>query len=183
MQAKQVLYGVVLALAVSGVSAQSQAAGLWEHSFTMSSPGGEAELAMAAAQAKLAALPPEQRQQIEQMMARSGIKVSAGGTTTIQACVSKEEAAKPAEARLPGDCTQSDVKRKGSAMSFKFACSKPQPSSGEGDISFAGDKAYHGHSTINTQIAGRPQRMDLEMSGRWLAADCGDVKPRAAPGQ
>jgi hypothetical protein len=172
---------IALVCGAACAQAQTQAPGLWEHSITMNSPGGEAELAIAAAQQKLAALPPEQRQQIEQMMARNGVRISPGGTTTVRVCITKEAAARGTAVQLPGDCQQSGVVRKGNTMSFKFACTKPQPSSGEGEVSFISDKHYTGHSTINAQVAGRSQQLNVDLSGQWLAADCGDVKPKTAP--
>ena len=54
--------------------------------------------------------------------------------STAKVCLSKEEAARPAEPRLNPGCTRD---------------------------------------------RGRPQQ--TEMPGKWLAADCGDVKPRAMP--
>ena len=53
--------------------------------------------------------------------------------------------------------------------------------SGEGEMTFAGDKAYTGRSTMTSQVNGKPERMNMEMAGKWLAADCGNIKPRPKP--
>ena len=179
MKSKPLLLTALMMLSAACAQAQTQAPGLWEHSFTMKSPGGEMERAQAEMQKQLAAMPPAERQKIETMMASRGVKMGASGTS-VKVCLTKEQAAKPAEPRMTGDCKQSDVKRSGNIMSYKFACTKPQPVSGEGQVSYVSDKAYTGRSSMTTQVAGQPQQMTMEMSGKWLAADCGDVKPFGA---
>jgi len=179
MKPNPLLLTAAMMLSAACAQAQTQAPGLWEHSFTMKSQGGEMERAQAEMHKQMAAMPPEQRQKMEAMMASRGVKMGASGTS-LKFCLSKEQAAKPAEPRMTGDCTQSDVKRSGNTMSYKFACTKPQPVSGEGQVSYVSDKAYNGTSSMTTQVKGQPQQMTMEMSGKWLAADCGDVKPVGA---
>jgi hypothetical protein len=173
------LLATLLGFATFGAHAQTQAAGLWEHSFTMKSPGGEMERAQAEMQKQLAAMPPEQRQKVEAMMSSRGVKMNAQGTS-LKFCLTKEQAAKPAEPHMTGDCSQSDVKRSGNTMSYRFACTRPQQVTGDGQVNYVNDKAYTGRSNITTQVNGQPQQMSMEMSGHWLGADCGDVKPIGA---
>ena len=180
MKLPPALLAAALALAVPMAHAQTQAAGLWEHSFTLKSQGGELEKAMADMQKQFAAMPPEQRQQIEQLMARRGVNIGAQATT-VKACTSKDEASRPADPKLAGDCTQQAVQRSGNTMKFRFECTKPQRTSGEGEVTFTGDKAYTGRSTLTTEVNGKAQQVHTETAGKWLSADCGDVKPRALP--
>ena len=167
------------AVAPLAARAQTQAAGLWEHTFTMKAQGGEMEAALAQIQQQIAAMPPEQRKSTEAMLASRGVKVGAQ-IKTLQFCLSKEQAAKPAEPRVTAGCTQSDLQRGGNTVKYKFACTQPQPVSGEGQVSCAGDKACTDQSNLTTQFAGKPQQMAVDMSGKWLGADCGDVKPAGA---
>jgi hypothetical protein len=179
MQVELVLSAAAAAFVCLGAHAQTQAPGLWEHSFTMKSDDGRMEKAMAEMQKQLAAMPAEQRRQMEAAMASRGVKVGAGGNS-VKVCVTKEEAARPPEARMSaGNCTQKDVQRSGNTMKFKFECTQP-PSTGEGEMTFVSDKAYSGRTTVTSQVAGKPQQMNMEMQGRWLAGDCGDVKPRTS---
>ena len=53
--------------------------GLWEISNKMQSGSGEMEKAMAAAQKQMAAMPPEQRKMMQDMMAKQGVSLGAGG--------------------------------------------------------------------------------------------------------
>jgi hypothetical protein len=34
---------------------------------------------------------------------------------------------------------------------------------------------------LTTEVNGKAQQVHTETAGKWLAADCGDVKPRALP--
>jgi hypothetical protein len=57
-----------------------------------------------------------------------------------------------------------------------FACTNP-PSSGEGQVTFNGSEGYKSMMTVNTQVQGKPEKVTMEGTGRWLGADCGNVKP------
>jgi hypothetical protein len=181
MPLKHVLSASALALTVLSAVAQTQAAGLWEHAVSMKAGGGELERAMAEMQKQMAAMPPDQRKQMEQMMSSRGVTLGAQGATA-KVCVTKEQAARPAEPKLTGDCTQHDVQRSGNTMKFKFECTKPEALSGEGEMTYVSDKAYTGKTTVTRQASGKPQQTSMEMSGKWVAADCGDVKPLGKPG-
>ncbi|MEP7298838.1 MAG: DUF3617 domain-containing protein [Burkholderiales bacterium] len=180
MQVKPLLCAAAMAFVSFSASAQTQAPGLWEHSFTMKSDDPKVDAAMAQMQKQMAAMPPEQRKQMEAAMAGRGIKLGAGGTS-VQVCITKEQAAKPPEARMSsGHCTQKDMQRSGNTMKFKFECTQP-PSTGEGEMTFISDKAYSGKTLVTSQREGKSQLMTMEMQGKWLASDCGDVKPRTPP--
>jgi Protein of unknown function (DUF3617) len=180
MQLKQISFAAALALVALGAHAQTQAPGLWEHSFTMKSDDAKMEKAMAEMQKQMAAMPPDQRKQMEAAMASRGVKMGAGGSS-VKVCITKEEAAKPPEARMnSGNCTQKDMQRSGNTMKFKYECTQP-PSSGEGEMTFISDKAYSGKTVMNSKDPAKPQQMTMEMQGKWLASDCGDVKPRTPP--
>lgn len=180
MKSKQVLSAAALAFTVLTAGAQTQAPGLWEHTMNMKSQGGEMERAMAEMQKEMAAMPPEQRKQMEQMMSGRGVTMGAKGTT-VKVCITKEQAARPAEPRVSENCTQQVGQRSGNTVKFKFECTKPEASSGEGEMTYLGDKAYTGKTNMTTQVHGKPQQMSMEMAGKWLSADCGDIKPRTMP--
>ncbi len=176
MKSKHALLATTVMLGAACAHAQTQAPGLWEHTFKVTSQGGEMEKAQAQMQAQLAAMPPEQRKKIEDMMKSRGVAMGAQGTT-VKFCVTKEQAAKPAEPHMTGDCKQSDIQRRGNTMSYTYACTTPRQFSGEGQITHISDKAYTGKSKLTMQVKGQPQQMGIEMTGKWLAADCGDLKP------
>lgn len=180
MKLHPTLFAAALTLGSFQTFAQTQAPGLWEHSFKMKSQDGELEKGMAEMQKQMAAMPPEQRKQIEDMMASRGMSMGAQGTR-VKVCVTKEDVARKAEPQFREGCTQQVVQRTANGMKVKFECTKPQPMSGEGEMTFISDKAYTGKSTMTSKADGKTQQMTMEMAGKWLAADCGDVKPRPAP--
>jgi hypothetical protein len=65
-------------------------------------------------------------------------------------------------------------------MKISFTCTNPV-SSGEGQITFAGPEAYTMKMAMNTVAQGKPEKYNMDASGKWLSADCGAIKPKGAP--
>ena len=180
MKALPVFSVATLALVAFSAVAQSQAPGLWEHSVKFKTQSGEMEKAMAAMQQQMAAMPPDQRKAMEQMMASRGVGMGPKGST-FKVCVTPEDAARKMGPRM-GDrpnCTQDVVQRSASTLKMKWQCTGENPSSGEGEVTFASDKAYSGQAVMTSTVRGKPETMNIEQSGQWLSADCGAIKPRA----
>ena len=167
---------VSASLATAPALAQKVQPGLWETTMAMPSGGPQMQAQMALAQQQLAKLPPEQRKMMEDMLAKQGVGLGAGGNA-IRYCLSKAQAE---NADLPQDlegrCRRESLQRDGSTMRFKLVCSNP-PSTGSGEIVFKGDKAYDMKVSIEHQRQGKPARMDMSGSARWISADCGQLKP------
>ena len=178
MKPTHVLSATLLFTALAA-GAQTQAPGLWEHAFTVKSAGGEMERALAEMKKQMDAMPPEQRQQVEQMMASRGVKMGAQGGSG-KVCLSREQAARPAEPKVPDGCTQQVDQRSARTVKFHFECTKPSASRGEGEMTYLSEKAYTGKMNITGEVSGKPQQMSMDMTGKWLGADCGDVKPVAS---
>jgi len=152
--------------------------GLWEQVVTMKSSSGEMESRMAQMQQEMASMPPEQRKMVEDMMARQGVGMS-GRNTTVRLCITPEQAARADMPQQQGDCTQEVIERSGSTVRFRFACSGKPPTSGEGEYTMTSPTAYSGRTTVLSQAGGKPEKMEMTQTGRWVAAECGSVKPRA----
>lgn len=159
-------------------AAQKTAPGLWETTMNMQSADKQLQAQMEQARAQLAKLPPEQRKMMEDMMAKQGVGMGAAGNS-FRYCLSKEQAER---AEVPTDnegrCKRETVERSGSTLRFKVVCSNP-PSTGQGEITFKGDKAYDMKMSFESQRQGKTDRMDMNGSARWLSADCGNLKPVA----
>lgn len=165
-----------LALAVAAAlpaAAQSLKPGLWEIQQKMAG-NAEMEKQMAQARAQIAALPPEQRKQMEAMMARQGVQPGNGNTLRI--CMSKEMAERNEVPAAQGDCKITNQGRSGNTVKMAFNCSNP-PSSGETEVTTSGPEAYTTKTVATATVDGRPQKMTMEGSGKWLGADCGALKP------
>ena len=176
MNLRLALAAVPLLLTGLGASAQTMKPGLWEHSFTMKSESGKIEKGQEELQKQLAAMPPEKRKQMEQMMAQSGVGMGAK-VNVVKVCITPEEAARMDMPKFNDQCKEEVVKRSGNSLKYKFTCTGKPPTSGEGEVTFTSPTAYTSKSVVNTAIEGKPERMTMDQSGKWLAADCGPVKP------
>lgn len=153
--------------------------GLWEHSMQVA---GDArmEAAMAKAQERMARMPPEQRQQMEAMMANQGVALGAKAGT-VKVCLSKEAAERGEPPPSDGRCRHETTQRSGGTIKFRFTCQGEPPASGEGEYTVEGPTRYRGQVVMNTVVKGQPQRTEMRQTGQWLSADCGAIKPFAVP--
>ncbi|HEY1102995.1 MAG TPA: DUF3617 domain-containing protein [Burkholderiaceae bacterium] len=167
-------------LAASAATAQQQKMqpGLWDHSFTMKSQSGKTESAMAQMQQQMASLPPEQRKMVEQMLARQGVSMGPKGNS-VKVCITKEQAELDSIPQREG-CTQKVQRVGANTVKVSFSCQGGRgepPSSGEGTLQFSSPKAYDGTFVVKTVVDGKPDQVEMTQSGKWLAADCGAIKP------
>lgn len=158
-------------------AAQGLKPGLWEINNKM---GGNPQMdeALAEMQKQLASMPPDQRKQMEAMMAQRGVQMAPpgkGGGMAARVCMTKEQVERN-EVPMQEDCKMTSQSRSGNTTKMAFTCSKP-PSSGEGTFTYLGPEAYTSKMTVKTVVDGKPETMTMEGSGKWLAADCGNLKP------
>lgn len=172
----------LLALAAQPAAAQSLKPGLWEINNKMQSSSGQVEKAMAEAQKQMAAMPPEQRKMMQDMMAKQGVSMgpAAGGNMAVKICMTKEMAERNELSAQQGDCKTTNSPRSGNTMKMSFACTQP-PSSGEGTVTFVSPEAYTMKMTMKSMMQGKPETMTMDGGGKWLSADCGNIKPLAVP--
>lgn len=165
-----------LVVVCTASQAQNMKPGLWEIQQQMQlDPALQAQ--MDEARQQMAAMPPDQRKAMESMMAQRGMSIDLkGGGTTMKVCVSKEQAERDEPPVTDkGDCKH-DIKRSGNVVHTRFECSNP-PSKGEGDVTLTSPQAYAMKMRVTSQRDGKPQTMTMNGTGRWLGADCGNIKP------
>ena len=172
---------------------QNMKPGLWEINNKM---GGSGDMGskMAAAQAEmqkqLAAMPPEQRKQMEKMMADKGVGMSpgagvgSGGNMALRVCISKEMAARNEPPAQQGDCKQETLQKSGNTTKFKFTCSKP-PTTGEGEYTILSPEAYTMKMKTVSQVKGKAEEMTMDAQGKatlrvYNAVDVGQAGPLLA---
>ncbi len=155
-------------------------AGLWEHSFEMRSQSGQVEAGMKQAQAAMANMTPQQRKMMEEMMAKQGIGLSAGGQK-VRMCLTPEDVARDAPPPSQEGCTQKAT-RSGNTWTVNFQCpardGRPG-SSGDGTVTVENPGLYTGKFTIRTQAGQKSEVLNTSTQGRWVSADCGAIKPVA----
>lgn len=148
-------------------------AGLWEITVDMKGALAQMQEQMRAA---LAAMSPEERKQMEQMMGAQPLGLSGPHLE----CLTAEEAARdPFESDDPEDeCTHEVTPVSRSEAKFTFVCDGPDgKSTGSGRIWNMSSKRYQTAMTITTQTPDGPREIQLEQSGRWLGADCKGTEP------
>lgn len=174
-------------------------AGLWENTMTWDGDSAKEMQAMQTDQMKAAMeqmkeqfanMPPEQRKQMEAVMAQAGLKVNDDGVslnndqvqisssgTTAKSCITQMEIDR---GELPDDmegCTSTLKKISATRFKSTYVCSGEEQSIGESEVNFHSPKHYSGTGTMVQTINGKKHTMNFKMDGKWLGSDCGDVKP------
>ena len=182
MKLPHTIFALLLLSCAAYTSAQTIKPGLWEITSSVMGGSGEMASAMTEAQKQLQSMPPEQRKMMQDMMAKQGVQMGtgAGGGMHVKLCMTQEMIDRGEISRHEGDCTSTQGPRSGNTMKFSFVCTKP-PGSGEGLVTFTGTEAYSVKMTTSSTLQGKPQKVDMQSSGRWLGKDCGSVKPIAMP--
>lgn len=164
------------------VQAQSTKPGLWEMTSKID-PSGNSAMAkqMEQMQKQMAAMPPEQRKTMEDMMAKQGMNMSfgAGGATTMKICVTPEMASRPPVEQRK-NCTYNYPARSGATQRFSFQCTQPA-GGGEGELVFKNESEYDGKMKITRSENGKNETMTMLTRGKFLSANCGNIKPLVAP--
>ncbi len=150
-------------------------AGLWEHSMTLKSESGQVEGLLAIAQAQVQNMPAEQRESVERMLAQRGVSLGAKANTVRQ-CISPEQAER-GEIPQGERCTQEVLQRSSTSMRLKFNCEGPPPTQGEGEFTLTSPTRYRGNARVQTLLGGRTENVTMAVTGTWLAAECGTLKP------
>lgn len=161
------LFLAAFAVAGSASAADKIKPGLWE--MTMKSDMMK----------NMPKIPPEQMEQMRKM----GINLPDmrdGGMVT-KVCITKEMAAQdhpPMMDAKDSGCQSKNYQRSGGSFSVDIVCDGAHMK-GEGKAkgNFSGGDSFNSTYDFKGSVEGRPVTQHHETSGKWLAADCGDVKP------
>jgi hypothetical protein len=180
MRIPAALTAAALAGAAFAASAQAMKPGLWEMNNKVNNP--QMDAAMAEMQKQMAAMPPDQRKQMEAMMAQRGVQMApaAGGGMAVRVCMSKEMVERNEVGMPQGDCKVTSQSKSGATTRVAFSCANP-PTTGEGEYTMTGPDSYRSRMKMKTVVSGKTETMDMESTGKWLGADCGNLKPMQAP--
>ena len=169
---------VLLALCCAPLAAQNLRSGLWEFNTKVDLGAGVSMPDMQTLQAQLASLPAEQRQMVQEMMAKSGMGAGGDpGAFANRICVTPEMAARnqlPVQAE--GDCRTESQPRSGTTIRISYRCTNPR-SSGQGVITVNSPDSYQLSMDASVQVQGQTQKVKVNGQGRWVGADCGSVRP------
>ena len=175
---------LVLACACTALPAGAQIMkpGLWSLSNRMTSNDPQLAQAMSAMQQHMANMSPEQREQMQKMMQQNGVQldIGAGGAVQTKMCMTREMAERKEFPVQQGDCKQTFTQQSSTRGHIAFTCTKPKVS-GEGDVTADSDTSYRAHMKIKSEEQGRDRVVDMDVTGKWLSADCGNIRPIPIP--
>ncbi|QPF73537.1 DUF3617 domain-containing protein [Roseateles sp. DAIF2] len=176
---------LLIALLSPALPAAAQAAmkpGLWEIRQQPQQLDPQRQKQMAEAQQRMAAMPPEQRQAMEQMMASRGISLDmsggGGGGMAVKICISPEQAARNQPPMLDKGKCQHDSQRSGNTINTRFRCTDPA-AEGDSEVTLrANGEGFSSRTRITHQRGGKAETTQVSGDARWLGADCGGLKPQ-----
>ncbi len=119
---------------------------------------------------------------MQDMMAKQGVAMGTGapGSMVVKICMTREMIERNELPSQQGDCKTSTSTRSGNTLKMSFICTQP-PSSGDGVVTFVSPEAYTTKMAMKSSVQGKAESMTMDGSGKWLAADCGAVKPISGP--
>lgn len=166
----------VLAAALCALSlpaaAQRTAPGLWEIQVEQTHADGEIAKQLEEAKRQLAAMPPEARAMMAQMLSQQGLSLDGDGGVTVRICITPEEAERAGVPQHDEQCDYEILERGADRLRARVQCRDEGRTRGEGEIRFDGDRAYRGEFEVESRINGKPMRMTLHQQARWLREDC-----------
>ena len=165
----------ILALLVvlpSAVYAAHGKAGLWNASTTMQMAGMPA----------MPQIPPEALAQMRAAGVQMPQMSSSGMTTRSQFCMTADQvnADKPPQVG-PNDsgCTWANMRVTGTQMSADLVCKGRMNGTGKIQMTYVRAEHYDGDYSFKGTMEGNPADMHASMTGDWVSANCGAVKPAA----
>ena len=128
-------------------------------------------------QAALANLPPEARARMEEMMKGRGLALP-DASGAIKVCVTKEmfESGRWQQMASDAGCTTNFTTQKGSTWKWHSSCPSINSES-DGETVFNSPESYRTSLRTTVTVRDKPTTSTRIVSSKWLAADCGDVKP------
>ncbi|MCC6990136.1 MAG: DUF3617 domain-containing protein [Acidobacteria bacterium] len=148
--------------------------GLWESRTTARDASGKEVLPPE--QAALANMPPEARARMAEMMKGRGIPMP-DATGAIKMCLTKEllEAGRFQQMAADGGCTTTYSTQTATTWKWHSSCSAMHVES-DGEAVFT-DTSIRNTITSTVTANGQTSTTTRLSTSKWLAADCGDVKP------
>jgi hypothetical protein len=168
-------------LALAALTAAAQSApkikpGLWEIHVEQEKNGQKMPDPSERMRDHMKSMTPERRKQFEEMMKQRGVDTSAGGA--IKICYTQKMLEHGAFSDQ-GGCKTNFSDR--SATSWKWHSVCPQLNyESDGEARFTDPENFVVKSSGASTSAGTTVKMSSTRTGKWLGADCGNVKPMDA---
>jgi hypothetical protein len=118
-------------------------------------------------------MPPERRAQVEAALKQRGMEATGN---TVKVCQTREMLDQSKFVNPLPDCKTTYSSRTNSSWKSHTSCSQLHLES-DSEITFSGSENYSMKSTSTIQSAGQTKTTHMTRTGKWLSADCGDIKP------
>jgi hypothetical protein len=122
---------------------------------------------------RLKNMPPEKRAQFEAMMKQHGVGMGGGPN---QVCYTQEMLEHSPWADMQMDCKPTFSSRTSSSWKWHTSCPKAGIEA-DGEAIFINSENYTVKSTSVSKMGDKVRNSIATMTGKWMSADCGDVKP------
>lgn len=116
---------------------------------------------------------PEKRAQFEAMMKQHGVGMGGGPN---QVCYTREMLEHSPWADMQMDCKPTFSSRTSSSWKWHTSCPKAGIEA-DGEAIFTNSENYTVKSTSVSKMGDKVRNSAATMTGKWVSADCGDVKP------
>ena len=123
---------------------------------------------------KMKNMDPETRKRVEAMMKERGIDM--GGSGPDKVCYSKEMIDRGRWAHQEDDCKTDFSSRTTSSWKWHSSCPK-LGSESDGEATFSGSENYVVKTSSVAKLGGTSRTSHMTITGKWMSADCGDLKP------
>jgi hypothetical protein len=147
--------------------------GLWESAVTMSGMPAMPNMPQIPPET-LAKMSPQQRAQMEAMMkSRSG-----AAPMTTKVCLTRESLNSGAMGQADKSCTHKVISSSSSRQVVRVECIHGEvKTSGEMTVEMVDREHIKGSMAMKSTAAGQNTEVKMTFNNKWIAADCGDVKP------
>lgn len=165
-----VLYGF-FSLPVQAAAQANMRAGLWEVTTT-------SDLLRL-----VPAIPPDQMQRLMNLARQNGLELPEiqNGAATSRACISPAMAARqtlPILYQHQAGCSTRNASRDGNQYRLEFVCNSASvKGTGRAQGTFSDAERFAGQTAFDGTVQGTPVNEHADISGRWLEANCGSLKP------
>ena len=122
---------------------------------------------------RLKNVPPELRAQVEASLKKRGIE---GSGNTVKVCQTREMLDQSKFVNPLPDCKTTYSSRTNSSWKSHTSCSQNHLEI-DSEMTFSGSESYSVKTTSTIQSGGQTKTTHMTRTGKWLSADCGDIKP------
>jgi hypothetical protein len=166
---------IAVVLSASGLAAPAQPTapiktGLWQIHTEREVDGQK----MPDASERMKNMPPEKRAQVEAMMKQRGMATDGAGGA--QVCYTREALERSPWAEQQSSCKVSFSHRDAASWKWHSSCQQ-FASESDGEIVFKGRESYTVKIASVSKMSGKVRNSRITMTGKWLSADCGSIKP------